>query len=118
MLAVAVLAFLTGDQQTLVICTLLSAVLGPVLVIFANNASGKRVSRKIDAVHNEIRPPSNGTTTGALLEAGMQFDRWALEELMEINRTLGRVAHGEVPDLPPQFDPPTRPQRKGLRNVD
>lgn len=78
-----------------------------VLVINAmhNRNAVANVAAKVTAVHQEVRPPSNGTTNGALLEGLALGNR---TQLGMIGEALGVKVPDNTPPIP-QVEPPERP---------
>lgn len=89
-----------------------TAVLG-----WTNRRSIKRAEEKVEGVHNEVRPPSNGTTSGSLQESvvyslAMALP-WLIEEITQIRLLLGSVPHEQAPELSDFLNrtpPPERPK--------
>lgn len=97
----------TPEQWSLIIPILGLQVIGVVTAW----RKGDRNADKIDAVHHEIRPPSNGTTSGALQEFVAGWIPWLYEELRLIGKTLNVDQHGPPPELP-KVQPPIRPSER------
>lgn len=73
--------------------------------------AAEAAQEQVEAVHKEIRPPSNGTTAGAYIEYLAQSLPWIIEELMLIHKTMGTLPRRPPPSMnAPKVKPPRRPR--------
>ena len=84
-----------------------TAVLG-----WANRRKLGRAEEKIDNVHREVRPPSNGTTAGGISEAILVATRWNFDQIAHILTILGASPLTPPPELPIPTNPPPRPEER------
>lgn len=107
MVEATILAAWSPEQWALII-PILGLQIVAVVTAWRNGGKAERVSEQVDAVHHEVRPPSNGTTSGAMQEFVAGWVPWLYEELRLIGERLGVDPHAPPPSLP-QVEPPVRP---------
>lgn len=73
--------------------------------------AASEAKQQVEAVHQELRPPSNGTTAGAYIEYLAQSLPWIIEELMLMHKTMGTLPRRPPPSMnAPKVKPPRRPR--------
>lgn len=83
-----------GDIATLAtaVATLIAAITGLFKVL--------QTMRHVSSLHQEVRPPSNGTTAGAITEGTGAMTSWVGAELLNLFHLLGKE-----PSTPPPSPP-------------
>lgn len=97
-------------EQVAVIVPILLASCASAVVTVITAIKQRSTDRKVDAVHQELRPPSNGKTAGTLLEntayaLHTMASVYAKEHGMTAPPDIVQPDHLPVPDRPP--DQPT-----------
>lgn len=80
-----------------------------------SNRSAEKVSEQVEAVHHEVRPPSNGTTAGAYFEASSQRDVYLYDALTMVAERIGMDMPAGWPKVI-EVDPPPRPPDRRHRH--
>lgn len=96
--------FVAGVE--LIIIAIITAVPATIAAVAAlrGSSQGKRNSHKIDALHEEVRSPSNGVSNGGYTETIGMCLPWLVESLMDLYAKL---------EIEPRRPPPNviSPQR-------
>lgn len=104
-----------------------SIVVGTATIVASGRANRRRLSKQVEDVHREIKPPSNNTTTGSHIEthtAQLSWlhdeTKWLGDEVSSLRKVVGGKPVSGKPeerwnnpiDVPPPDRPENAPDRR------